>query len=138
MCVYIYIYLYTKSLIFWVYKRKKCISKSTWFRAELFYLLNPCIYIYIYRFWWFSITYFIWWSMKFNSFNYFLLTCSSKKVVSMVSLAYWNILSVDFMYIYRFSVIFRYEFLNMIFSIYIYICIYIYIYYMFTCTHISF
>ena len=43
----VYIYIYTKSLIFWVYKRKTCIYKFTWFRAELFYLLNPCIYIYI-------------------------------------------------------------------------------------------
>ena len=42
------VYIYTKSLIFWVYKRKTCIYKFTWFRAELFYLLNPCIYIYIY------------------------------------------------------------------------------------------
>ena len=35
----IYIYIYTKSLIFWAYKLWKYIS-------ELFYLLDPCIYIY--------------------------------------------------------------------------------------------
>ena len=37
------IYIYTKSLIFWAYNLWKYIS-------ELFYLLDPCMYIYIYGF----------------------------------------------------------------------------------------
>ena len=91
----IYIYIYTKSLIFWAYKLWKYIS-------ELFYLLDPCMYIYIW-FSAFSMVYFIRWRLNINKINNFISIYSSKKEPSLVSLVCWNILSVGFMYIYRFS-----------------------------------
>ena len=85
-----YIYIYTKSLIFWAYKLWKYIS-------ELFYLLDPCIYIWFSAF---SMVYFIRWRMNINKINNFISIYSSKKESSLVSLVCWNILSVGFMYIY--------------------------------------
>ena len=84
------IYIYTKSLILWTYKLWKYIS-------ELFYLLDPCIYI---GFSAFSMVYFIRWRMNINKINNFISIYSSKKESSLVSLVCWNILSVGFMYIY--------------------------------------
>ena len=93
----IYIYIYIRNRWYFECTKERNVHPNL-HDLELNYSI--CwIRVYIYRFWWCSITYFIWWSMKFNSFNYFLLTYSSKKVISMVSLACWNILSVDFMYI---------------------------------------
>ena len=60
------------------------------------------VYIYIW-FSAFSMVYFIRWRMNINKINNFISIYSSKKESSLVSLVCWNILSVGFMYIYRFS-----------------------------------
>ena len=88
------VYIYTKSLIFWAYNLWKYIS-------ELFYLLDPCIYIYGFlHFQWYILFDEEWISTKINNF---ISIYSSKKESSLVSLVCWNILSVGFMYIYRFT-----------------------------------
>ena len=60
------------------------------------------VYIYIW-FSAFSMVYFIRWRMNINKINNFISIYSSKKESSLVSLVCWNILSVGFMYIYRFT-----------------------------------